>query len=320
MSLDKLLPGHPFKRDQTLEIPKMSNTPLNGLVMRTAIVRRAGLGYIYAADPKKEANGTPHTIIFKYKDGNFERGDSNYDANAVCAISKPQPGLVDVSGAGFFTVNAAAGVSTADIFNTSSPAPAQARTGGIRNIAEIAGQAFAIGLRGMVYRLDGLKAWTRIDEGIPPTFDGQAIHGFASEDLYAAGRDGQLWHFNGVHWKAEDSPTSETLTCITCAPNGLVYAAGHRGTLLEGRAGDWRVIDTRQYEENIWDIEWFNGQLYFSTMTNVFTLTPGGPAPIDFGEDRPKSCYQLSTAAGILWSNGEFDLMSFDGSRWTRIV
>lgn len=56
------------------------------LLIRTAIVRRPGFGYIYAGDPPKKAAEIPNTIILKYKDGATERGQCNYNAHSVCSF------------------------------------------------------------------------------------------------------------------------------------------------------------------------------------------------------------------------------------------
>ena len=55
-------------------------------------------------------------------------------------------------------------------------------------------------------------------------------------------------------------------------------------------------------------------------MDAVYRLKKEELEPVDFGKDPPKSCYQLSAAKGVMWSNGEYDIMSFDGKKWTRIV
>ncbi|AZD22915.1 hypothetical protein SAMN04489802_2620 [Pseudomonas chlororaphis] len=298
----------------------MPNTPLNGLVMRTAIARQPGMGFIYAADPQKEADEVPHAIIFKYKDGEFIRTDANYDAHSLAIVSQPGPGLIDVSGSGYYSAIMASGTSSGDIFDDSTPAPQNPRTGGIRSVAEIGGVAFAVGLRGMVYRFEGPKHWTRIDDGLPETFNAQAIHGFSGNEIYAVGREGSIWRFDGHHWHPCESPTSVTLTSIKCAPNGIAYIAGHRGVLLQGRNDMWSVVDQTETSDDIWDLEWFIDALYVSTMSNVYRLKQSQLEPVDFGDDRPKSCYQLSAGKDVMWSNGEFDLMSFDGIEWTRIV
>lgn len=171
-----------------------------------------------------------------------------------------------------------------------------------------------------MYRFEGPKHWTRIDDGLPETFNAQAIHGFSGNEIYAVGREGSIWRFDGHHWHPCESPTSVTLTSIKCAPNGIAYIAGHRGVLLQGRNDMWSVVDQTETSDDIWDLEWFIDALYVSTMSNVYRLKQSQLEPVDFGDDRPKSCYQLSAGKDVMWSNGEFDLMSFDGIEWTRIV
>lgn len=298
----------------------MSDTPLKGLVIRAAVARKPGLGFIYAADPEKEADEVPHAITFKYRNGSFTRGEANYDAHSLTAITKPDPGLIDVSGAGYYAANMASGMTLGDIFDQSAPPPPKPRTTGIRSVATVAGQAYAIGLRGMVYRFDGPKRWTRIDDGLPESFEGQAIHGFSDSEIYAVGRDGAMWQFDGHNWLQRDLPTSVTLTCVHCAGDGNVYLGGHRGTLLRGRGDSWAIIDHGETEDNIWDVEWFIDRLYVSTMAHLYHLDGSTLAEVDFGADRPKTCYQLSVGEGVMWSVGEFDIMVFDGTRWARIV
>jgi hypothetical protein len=107
---------------------------------------------------------------------------------------------------------------------------------------------------------------------------------------------------------------------VKCAGDGKVYLAGHGGMLIQGRGDLWEIIPQEATQDDIWDIEWFNGELYVSTMHTVYRLTGERLDVVNFGDDAPKSCYQLSSANGVMWSNGEFDIMSFDGQKWSRIV
>ncbi len=299
---------------------KMKKSPLSGLIIRTAVVIDPTCGYIYACDSKKEEKEIPHAIIFRWDNGEFERGECEYDAASACLIEKPEQGIVDISGQGYYSLNAASGMTTEDIIENSQPPSKKRRIGGFRSVSEIGGKAYAVGLRGMVYRLDRLDRWTRIDEGLPDNFNIQAIHGFKSSDIYAVGRNGDLWHFSGEVWARRELPTNANLTSIKCAGDGKVYIAGHGGILIRGRDQIWEIVEHEETENDIWDLEWFEGKLYVSTMEAVYQLNEEQLVSVNFGKDAPESCYQLSTAKAVMWSNGEFDIMSFDGRDWTRIV
>jgi hypothetical protein len=298
----------------------MPVSPLKGLVIRTSVLRRADLGFIFAADPDKDRKEIPHAIVFKWKAGVFNSVDVEFDVHTACFVQRPAPALVYASEDGNYAAESEAGVTSGDIVSESQPRPKKPRTGGIRRLEEITGKAYAVGLRGLVYRLDNLKKWTRIDEGLPSSFDVEAIHGFGETDVYAVGNDGQLWHFDGKKWSRGESPTDANLNAIRCAGDGEVYCGGNDGILIRGRLDEWEVIDQDVIEEDIWDLEWFNNAVYVSTLNNVYRLTKQGPQPVDFGKKRPKSTYQLTSANGVMWSNGEYDITSFDGRRWTRVV
>ena len=189
-----------------------------------------------------------------------------------------------------------------------------------RAVTSISGKAYAAGLRGMVYRLDDIVKWVRLDKGIPDSFDITAIDGFSESDVYAAGYAGKVWHFDGDKWSAVDLPTNVNLTSLRCASDGNVYVGGYNGVLIRGRAKTWGVIVEGQTRETFWDIEYFEGRLFLSTMSFVYLLGDEQLEIVDFGDDPPETCYHLSAAKGAMWSIGARDVMSFDGTIWTRIV
>ncbi len=293
--------------------------PLAGLTIRTAVVRLSDRGYIAAADTKTEMDD-PHAITFTWDRGQFSQGDRNYNAHSLCIINKPELGFVDISEQGYYSVNTVNGLMSGDILEDSQPSPKEARYGGFRSVSEIAGRAFAVGLRGLVYRLDELNLWKRIDDGLPNTFNIQAIHGFDATDIYAVGRKGEVWHYDGKVWDKLDMPTNANFTSVKCAGDTKVYITGHEGTLVCGIGQAWKVIDHDDTKVDLWDVEWFEGSIYVSSMSSVYRLKDQQLEKVDFGDDSPTSCYQLSAADGVMWSNGDHDIMAFDGKAWTRIV
>jgi hypothetical protein len=298
----------------------MKKNPLEGLIIRTAVVRSPELGFIFACDPAKEQKEIPHTIVFTWQDGDFERNEYEYDAHTACIIKDPEPAIVDLSEPGYYTIETRSGSITEDILENSGPPPKKVRRGGFSAISEIGGKAYAVGIRGMVYVLNELQRWTRIDNGLPENFNIQAIHGFGPSELYAVGRHGQLWQYNGKSWKEHELPTNRNLTSVCGSGDGDVYVGGHGGIIIRGRGQSWEIVEHEGMEDDIWDLEWFGGKVYVSTMEQVYHLQAGQLTPVNFGNDVPESCYQMSSAKGVMWSNGEYDIMAFNGKRWSRIV
>jgi len=298
----------------------MNQHPLSQLTIRSAVVRGLDIGNILACDLKKEEEDVPHVYIFKWQSGSFFESSANFDAHSLCSITVPEPALVFLAPQGEYGVHYKGGSLAGDILDDSQPQPKEPRYGGFRSVSEIGGKAYAVGLRGMVYRLDELTKWTRIDDGIPETFNIQSIHGFDTSDIYAVGRHGELWNFNGQKWTKRELPTNGNLTTVKCAGDETVYIAGHDGILVRGREDTWEFIDNEETTDDIWDLEWFEGQLYVSTMSAVYWLKEEELEPVDFGDDPPKSTYQLSGAKGVMWSIGEYDIMSLEGKIWSRVV
>ncbi|MCP4117541.1 MAG: hypothetical protein GY737_19525 [Desulfobacteraceae bacterium] len=298
----------------------MTTHPLEGSFIRTGVLRFANVGFILACDPQKEEDGIAHTIIYTWDTGTFYEGEANFDANSCCIIKEPEPGFVITAGSGGYSVHTRNGETNGNIFQNSHPKPEAPRYGDFRSVSEIGGKAHAVGLRGMVYRLDVLSDWTRIDQGLPGDFNIQAIHGMDASDLYAVGRKGEIWHFDGSNWSKEDLPTNVNLTTVKCVSDGTVYLGGHDGILIRGGRHSWELVEHGETTDDIWGLEWFGDQLYVSTMSSLYRLEGDELKQVDFDDDEPDTTYQLSAIEDIMWSIGREDIMAYDGKTWTRIV
>jgi hypothetical protein len=106
---------------------------------------------------------------------------------------------------------------------------------------------------------------------------------------------------------------------VFCAWDGEVYICGQRGILLKGRGARWEVIEQQETQEDLWDLQWFNGKLYLSTTRMLYTLEGDRLERVETGDEIAGSCYHLDAADGILWSIGAKDILQFDGQEWTRI-
>ena len=296
----------------------MTDHPLKGLCIRSGVVWQKDKGFLLACDPKTEEQ-SPHAKIVRWHRGVFSHTSAKFNAHSICRIRAPEEALVFACSEGFYGIYTQTRSIGGNIFSDSRPVPKQLRYGSIRSVSGIAGKAYAVGLRGMVYRLDGMGVWTRIDDGLPESFDVQAIDGFHEGDLYAVGFRGELWHFDGLKWAKRELPTNVNLTSVKCGGDRSVYLAGHDGMLIRRKTDQWETIDSEEMTKDIWDLEWFDGALFVSTYFGVYRLSGAELEPVDFGGDRAKS-YHLSAAEDVMWSIGETDVMAFDGTDWTRIV
>jgi hypothetical protein len=193
----------------------------------------------------------------------------------------------------------------------------------LRSVRGIGGKAYAVGMQRQVYRRDNRDLWVCIDRDMRPE-PGQivgfeSIDGFAENDLYVVGWEGEIWHFDGRLWRRCGSPTNFILTDVCCAGDGNVYACGRVGMLLTGRDNVWRTIEHESMTEDIWSLAWFKDSLYVATYRGLFRLDADRLVPVDMGEDVPSTYFRLSAMEDVMWSIGAKDVMAFDGSLWTRI-
>ncbi len=81
---------------------------------------------------------------------------------------------------------------------------------------------------------------------------------------------------DGRDWSKLELPTNVNLTAVKCAGDGKVDIVGYHGMLIRGRASTWYIIAEEETQEHFWDLEWFEGELYLSTMLFVYQLKKGG--------------------------------------------
>jgi hypothetical protein len=192
------------------------------------------------------------------------------------------------------------------------------------------GQAYAVGPRRKVYVRDAPDTWRALDAGLLADA-GQATHdasgftdidGFASDDLYACGGRGELWHFDGAVWRPIDVPTNANLLRLCCAAStGLVHVVTDGHELLVGRGQRWSLVGHALTAQRFESIVEFGTKVILSTQSAVFECANGSVQPLSLGEMPPmRSCAFLAAGDGILVVSGSSGACSFDGAAWSVIV
>jgi len=291
-------------------MPKLGLTKEN-LFARGA-ARFKDLVYLALIDKKLRKKDVAHTRLVSIDGGEIANvKDLSWLACGMCVAKKPEERLVVVSGGG-------------DVFtfvggDSSTERIAQPRD--LRACTVIEGFAYACGMDRQVFCREREGSWISLHA---PAAEGndvvgfEAIGAFTRKDLYACGWQGEIWHFNGRKWSDCASPVNLILTGLNCAVDGHVYACGQAGTLLRGRKDKWELLETEGMTDDLWDLCWFDGKLYASSMTALYELQGDRLVVVDFGKNAPDSCYKLTAADGVMWSIGQESIFSFDGKSWQQ--
>jgi hypothetical protein len=194
-------------------------------------------------------------------------------------------------------------------------------------VRSIDGYAYTVGTRRSVYRRSAPDRWDCIDSGCysDKDFDAgfQSIHGFSAKEIYAVGRRGEIWEFDGKRWLERDSGTNATLHKVLCGPDGFVYAAGKNGTLLKGRRDAWQPLANIDPGYEFWGMQDYGSRIFLTANTAlVLELRPKSALRlVDFGDcDIPTTAYHLTTGAGSLYTFGAKHIRRFDGSEWEDVL
>jgi len=189
----------------------------------------------------------------------------------------------------------------------------------LNEVRGIAGQAYAVGTRRSAYRRQADGVWDCIDETSYAASSKAAflsIDGFASNDIYAVGKDGEIWWFDGQAWTQLASPTNARLLTVVCGGDGKVYVAGMDGVVIKGPDVDQGF--------NFFGSAYFNGRCYLSAnLALLFELTEDNELlPVDFGDlEAPTTTNQLIQDAGSLYSIGPKHVVrTCNGIDWEDVL
>jgi len=237
---------------------------------------------------------------------------------SICVQRTPELAILAICGDGVVRIFDAHGeqIEMVDSSNQ-GPNPRQWLLGA----AEIEDSIVACGMARQVYRRGAGATWARMDQGVR-TDDLAGLTGVAGtgrDKVVAVGFRGEIWSFDGITWRAEDSPTNVKLRCITVSPDGTFYAAGGRGMLLRGGPGSWEVIDQSVTRETFWSMTFFRESLYVANIEGLYRLSGDLMEQVMFPFEGRTSTSNVDAADGVIWSVGPTDLVWSDGHNWHRV-
>lgn len=102
------------------------------------------------------------------------------------------------------------------------------------------GGAFAAGNEGVVMRRAESGIWSESDTTKSANF--QAVNGVGAGDLWVAGDQGVVVHWNGTAWSQVESTTTETINALYVAEAEGIIAVGNDGVTLKYDATGWNAL------------------------------------------------------------------------------
>ena len=195
--------------------------------------------------------------------------------------------------------------------------------GPLRALRCVDNVVLAVGTNLQVYARDPDGSWMNFGPGsdLKRSFARnhlEAIDGYSRNELYAAGRRGIIWRFDGSSWNPTETPTNLALTDIHCADDGVVYACGQCGTVVAGRGDRFELVAQDTSIDDLWGIREFRGTVYTATMRALLVLNKDELQPCMPAMKLAGSFYSLGVSDGVLWSFGAKDLLRSNGDRWVR--
>ena len=198
----------------------------------------------------------------------------------------------------------------------------------------IGGRMYMVSSHREARRRDGPDTWTILNNGLPElstikdaTHVGfEDIDGFSETDIYAAGRRGDVWHWNGHRWEKVPMPTNADIYGVCCGGDGLVYMSTGVETFVVGRENRWEIIrygDNKDlYDVKFRNMVWFKDRVYMGYGSTLYEIKDKQfkPSRLNHLEGKPVDWSCLDANDEILLAGSKLEVAVFDGERFETVI
>lgn len=278
--------------------------------------------YLLGVEDSKAEKGSKKSIFFYYNDDDWNFVELDDRLVSFTLANLPQRRITAIAENGMAYMFGGGEVFREYIYKD-LPAPHDLLAE-VRAVAE--GHAYAVGSGRVVHRKEGLDKWSKIDKTCEPKSIEKgadvaflSIDGFAEDDIYAVGWDGEIWYYNGEKWQMKDSPTNVNLHKVRCCKDGYVYACCEAGIIVKGRDNSWEVIKQDITEEDFRGLAYFKEEVYLASNYFIYRVGKNGFKHVKFHYN-VTTCSQLYATDDLMLSVGIKDVFLYDGNTWEKIV
>lgn len=150
------------------------------------------------------------------------------------------------------------------------------------------------------------------------------LAGYSTEDMYAVGGAGTVWHKKGEKWRQCPFPTNLRLHTVACGDDGLVYITDIRGSVWKGREDRWELVAKADMSLPFVDSVWFDNRLWCANDYGTWVLEDNALVPAHRAKTRPMPTsssihahrIDVSPDGKTMLVAGGHGASTYDGQRW----
>jgi hypothetical protein len=200
--------------------------------------------------------------------------------------------------------------------------------GSVRQVLAIDGVVHAVqGNRGLCRRV-GPGRWESLCADLPvsKSWKKRDSLGFtyaaatSAGNIYCAGGDGDLWHFDGKRWTELHFPSNVIIETICCAVADDVYIGCQNGIVYRGSGNTWKKIDEGEKTLSYRSMVSYQGKIWCSSDFGIWTIDGDRVVEADLPANISVKAGVLSAKDDILLAAGSNGAAYFDGKRWTEFL
>jgi hypothetical protein len=202
--------------------------------------------------------------------------------------------------------------------------------GGVLNVQAIDGVVYGVGWRRSACKREGPNQWVSLWNKLPvpkvkrkvdeTDYGFEAIDGFSSDDIYAAGGEGDIWHYDGKAWKQIPFPSNMRIYNVCCGGDGFVYIAGHGGEVFRGRGNTWSKLCDGMTSYWFKNMVWYQDKVWATNDYGIYAFNEKGVHKLDLPDFVRASMGYMAQGDGVLVIAGMYGASMYDGNEWKSLV
>lgn len=268
-------------------------------------------------------------LLDEPEDSRYGCDDLNRFGIINIAVSKyPSPHSVSVDGSGqvFAKAKGYTGIESAIEYNEKTGP----QRGGVLKIRAIDGIVYGAGWRRSVCKREAPNHWIPLWDKLPTPkvkrkvdetdYGFRAIDGFAGNDIYAAGGQGDVWHYDGNVWRQISFPSNALIYNVCCGGDGFVYIAGHGGIVFRGRGDKWSKICDNITDYWFKEVIWYQNKAWATNDYGIYAFNEKGEQKLNLPDFVRSSTGYMAQGDGILVIAGMYGASMHDGKEWKSLV